>query len=159
MAVTFRPRRSILVCGLLLAAFFLLITAGYATLLFIDNAKAVNQGFKDGPHAAALGYFGIAVFGSMFVMSFLMCVSYFVERITVDSTTIIIRSLTQNKRFDISSIQELVWNHRSNGGKLVLRFHDFESSRSLVWILTGRSTSYCASYPKLDPSSYADRME
>jgi hypothetical protein len=108
---TFYPRKTTLVAGVLCAAVFFAATLGYGTLLFLQNAVA--QGFKSNHHAAVMGYFGVALFGTMLVFSLLMIAEYWFVRFSVDGSHLNIRTLLQNITFDASDVQELRWNvHR-----------------------------------------------
>lgn len=116
---TCRPRKAILYQGLFYAVLFLGATVGYASLFFLENPA--RQGFKGGWSAATLGGAGIAVFGLMFLLSLYMILAYYVERFTVDGSTVFVRSVFQNRQFDRTEIQNVKWKNSSNGGNLRFR--------------------------------------
>lgn len=119
MNAAFYLRKGILIQGLVCAAGFLVAVALYGSLLFLADAKLF--GFWNQDAALALGWIGIALFGTMFVLSTWVIAAYFIETISFDGTAIAIRSVSQNKRFDLSELRQLVWNCRPRGGKLTFR--------------------------------------
>jgi len=119
MHIEFRLRKGILLQGLAFTSIFLAVTLLHCGLFFVEDFKA--WGFKDKQGPATAAYMALAVYGSMTLLSAYVLLAYFVEHIGFYGTTIVIRSVFQNKQFDVSSIQELCWISRSKGGKLRVR--------------------------------------
>jgi hypothetical protein len=115
----FRLRKGILYQGLAFTLICLAVTLLHCALFFIENPQA--HGFKDKQAVKNVAYFCLVVYGSFTLLSAYVLTAYFVEHIGFYGTMICIRSVFQNKQFDVSSIQELRWISRSKGGKLRLR--------------------------------------
>jgi hypothetical protein len=107
MNAIFRPRRSILAWGAIGGTFFLLATLGYAGLFFAENSA--EMGFTSNRHAEVMGYIGIVLFGSMFGLTLLTIARFFVECVSIDGSTLRIRSLFQKTRFDVAEVEVLYW--------------------------------------------------
>lgn len=94
---TFRPRKSLLVEGVLCAFFFVVAVVGYSSLLFIED------------RAAALAWIGIALFGTMLILSIAMIVTYFRTNVRVTGETLRIRTLFRNIEIWSPEITKLEW--------------------------------------------------
>ncbi len=116
---SFRLRRSVFYQGAVCAVFFLVAVILYSCLFFLDNPA--QQGFNSAHAAAILGGAGVALFGFMLLLSLYMILAYYVERVTVDGSTVCVRSVFQNHRFDRSEIQTIRWKIWPNGGAIRLR--------------------------------------
>jgi hypothetical protein len=108
---TFYPRKATLVWGALCAAIFIAAMLGCGMLLFVKDPT--SHGFKSNDHAAVVAYLSLVLYGTMLLGSLLTMAEYCIVRFTVDGSCLRIRSLLQNKTFDVSDVQELRWNvHR-----------------------------------------------
>lgn len=116
---SFRLRRSVFYQGAVCAVFFVVAVILYSCLFFLDNPA--QQGFNSAHAAAILGGVGVALFGFMLLLSLYMIMAYYVERVTVDGSTICVRSVFQDRRFDRSEIQTVRWKIWPNGGAIRLR--------------------------------------
>ena len=86
MNASFRLRKRILIEGAVCAAFFLIVIVLYASLFFVADAK--QFGFKNAQAAAAMAWIGTAIFGTMLLLSLWTIAAYFVEKFSLDGTTI-----------------------------------------------------------------------
>src|SRR6185437_9074377 len=95
---------------------FTAVVLGYSSIFFLE--KPEEFGFK-GPHSVAIvGGLGIAVFGGMALLSLYILSAYFVERFAVVEHTIYLKSLFQDRRFDLREIDRLRWKV-TRGGTLL----------------------------------------
>ena len=118
MLKTFRLRKSIKYVGMSFALLFFAVSAGYSGLFFLD--QPAEHGFKGEHSAAAVGVMGLTLFGSMLLMSLYQWAAYYVVRFTIDGTTLRMRSIFQNRNFDVSELQRMQWGTRPRGGSFVL---------------------------------------
>ncbi|MGB7947874.1 MAG: hypothetical protein WCH75_09355 [Candidatus Binatia bacterium] len=108
MAWTFYPEKRNLIATAVCALIFLAAILGYGSLFFVENAK--EHGFKSNWHAAAMGYIGTALFGLMLMLCALSIAAHYSTSMTVDGSTIQVRSLRQNENFDADFVEELRWH-------------------------------------------------
>ncbi len=94
---TFRPRKSLLVEGVLCAAVFVVAILGYGSLLIIED------------RAPALGWLGIVLFGTMLILSIAMIVTYFRTSVTVKGDTFRIQTLFRDIDIWSPEITGLEW--------------------------------------------------
>lgn len=119
MNETFRLRKSVKYQAMAFTAFFLAAMLGYISIFYIK--EPAKHGFKGPQSIAFVGWMGIAVFGTMTLASIYMWAAYYVERLTINGTTLSIRSIFQNRQFDISEIQFLKWRIHPFGGSILFR--------------------------------------
>lgn len=118
MTQTFRLAPNTKYQGIACTAFFLAMVIASASLFFLDDP--VQSGFKGKNAAAAMGVIGVLLYGSMLVVSLYGWAAYYVERFTVDGTTLSLRTMMQRRRFDVGELQSLHWRR----GRLVFRTSD-----------------------------------
>jgi hypothetical protein len=106
--------------GIALTAFFLCATVAYSTIFFLEDPA--KHGFKGEHSVAVVGGMGIAVFGSMLLMSLYVWAAYYVERFSINGTLLGIRSMCQRVELDVTELQSLKWKAIPMGGKIVFRF-------------------------------------
>ena len=111
MARTFYPRKSILVTGDVCSIFFAVAVVGYSALLFVNDAPAYS--FKSTRDAVALGYLGIALFGTMFLVSLLSIAEYWVLRCTCDDSYLTLYRLFRRIEVPLTSIDHIEWSKLS----------------------------------------------
>jgi len=99
------------------AAFFLAALVGHSSLFFLEEPG--GHGFKGELGAAIIGGMGLAVYGTMLLMSIYMWAAYYVERFTINGTTLSIRSMFQNRQFDIAELHCLTWKANPMGGSIL----------------------------------------
>lgn len=119
MVETFRLRKSVKYQGMVCAAIFLAALAGYSSIFFLEEPS--KHGFKGEHSVAIVGGMGMALFGTMLVLSAYMWAAYYVERFTISGTSLLIRSTLQNHQFDLSELEHLTWKSRSPGGSITFR--------------------------------------
>jgi len=119
MTETFRLRKRVKYQGMAFVAIFLAILFGYSSIFFLE--EPAKHGFRGEHSVAIVGGMGLAVFGSMLLMSMYMWAAYYVERFTINGTTIGIRSMLQNRQFDVAELQCVKWRATPSGGGI--RFH------------------------------------
>ena len=127
MTETFRLRKSVKYEGMAFAAIFLAVLVGYSSIFFLE--EPAKHGFKGEHSVAIVGGMGLAVFGSMLLMSIYLWAAYYVERFTINGTTLWIRSMLQNCQFDVSELQRVKWMAHPMGGSIL--FHLFGSNARL----------------------------
>lgn len=115
MQETFRLVKGVQFSGLALVAFFLLACTCYASLIFIDDP------FGEGRSGVALGVLGLSVFGPMLVWSCFLLASYYVEEFSIEGSKLAVRSILQNRQFEIADIETLQWTIHPNGGGVRFR--------------------------------------
>lgn len=119
MNETFRLRKTVKYQGMAFAVLFLVVLVGYSSIFFLK--EPAKHGFK-GEHSVALvAGMGIAVFGTMLLMSIYVWAAYYVERFTINGTMLYIRSIFQNRQFDVSELESLKWRIRPIGGSVFFR--------------------------------------
>jgi hypothetical protein len=138
MTETFRLRKGVKYQGMAFAAIFLCIMAGYSSIFFLEDPA--KHGFE-GEHAVAVvGGMGLVVFGFMLLLSLYMWAAYYVERLSFDGTLITVRSIFQNRQFDLCELERLEWRisplagsvrFRVSGRNARLDFHGYEKSDRL----------------------------
>lgn len=116
MAETYRLRKSIKYMGMVFAAFFLVVLCAHLPLFFLEDPA--RHGFPDEHAAVVWGVLAILVYGSMLLMSLYTWAAHCVERLTIEGTTISIRSMFQKGHFDASEVQTLKWISRPRGGRI-----------------------------------------
>ncbi len=119
MHETFRLRKTVKYQGMAFAAFFLAVLAGYSSIFFLE--EPAKHGFEGENGVAVVGGMGIAVFGAMLLLSIWMWAAYYVERFSIIGTTLSIRSILQNRQFDVSELESLKWSNRRPGGTIFFR--------------------------------------
>jgi hypothetical protein len=110
-----RVRKFFLVFGVAATLLFLAATIGHAYLLFFPESIPNDGGFSN----VALGWMGIAIYGTMLLLSIAALIEYFVEYIAIDGSSICIRTLFGKRKFDLSEIRRLKWKRYARTGKLV----------------------------------------
>jgi hypothetical protein len=119
MNQTFRLQKTVKYQGMAFTAVFLAAILGYTSIFFIK--EPAKHGFK-GPHSVAfVGWMGIVVFGTMTLASIYMWAAYYVERLSINGTTLSIRSILQKRQFEISELQCLKWRIHPFGGSILFR--------------------------------------
>jgi hypothetical protein len=117
MTETFRLKKSVKYGGMIATIFFAVVM-GLATIVafLVTPAQPTNW------YAFAI-LVGIcfAGYGTILLVSIYTWVSYYVERFTINGTTFSIRSVFQNRRFDVSDLQCLKWRVPARDG--VILFH------------------------------------
>jgi hypothetical protein len=119
MKETFRLSKKIKRQGIAFTAIFLAVLVAYSSIFFLD--EPAKHGFKGKNSVAVVGGMGIAVFGGMLLLSIYMWRAYYVERFSVDRTMLTVRSMLQNRQFDVSELKRLKWSVYPAGGSIVFR--------------------------------------
>lgn len=119
MNETFRLAKKVKYQGMACTACFLAAVLGYSTIFFLE--EPAKHGFKGEDSVAFVGWMGIAVFGTMLLVSIYIWAAYYVERFTINGTTLSVRSMFQNRRFDACDIQSLRWRVYPKGGSIRFR--------------------------------------
>jgi hypothetical protein len=119
MNQTFRLRKTVKYQGMAFAAFFLAAVLGYTSIFSIK--EPAKHGFEGSHSVAFVGWMGIVVFGTMTLASIYMWAAYYVERLTINGTTLSIRSIFQRRQFDLSELQCLKWRIHPFGGSILFR--------------------------------------
>jgi hypothetical protein len=122
MSETFRLGRKVKHLGMTLSAFFLTAMLLSLGLLFLE--EPAKHGFHREHSVAIVVGMSVALYGSMLLASLYTWRSYYVERFTIDGTSLWVRSMFQDHRFDLSDLTRLHWNARPSGGRI-----RFETSR------------------------------
>jgi hypothetical protein len=127
MDETFRLKKSLKYMGMAFSAAYLAVVVACASPFFLkDPAK---HGFQ-GKHAVAIAVgMGLVVFGPMLLMSLYIWVAYYVERFAIKGTMLWVRSIFQDRQFDISELQRLKWRAPSRDGSI--QFHVLGSKTRL----------------------------
>lgn len=126
-----------------MACFFLVVVLGYGSLIFVDDGKSF--GFKSNNHAAAMGYVGVVLFGTMLIGSVLIAATYFVLKLTLDAQVVRLRSLFRNCEFDMADVSQLKWKRTRRlrfttpATSVSLDLRDFNRPDSLAIIREFRS--------------------
>ncbi len=119
MNQTFRLRKAVKYQGMAFTAFFLAAVAGYISIFYLK--EPAKHGFEDPNSVAFVGWMGIVVFGTMTLASIYMWAAYYVERLTINGTTLSIRSIFQQRQFDISELQCTKWRIHPLSGSILFR--------------------------------------
>jgi hypothetical protein len=98
------------------AAIFLAALIWNSRVFFLE--EPAKHGFKREHSVAILGGMGLIVYGGMLLMSICMWVAYYLERFTINGTTISIRSMLQRRQFEISEITYVKWRVHPVGGSI-----------------------------------------
>ncbi len=116
MNETFRLRSAVKYQGMALSALFLAVLVGYWSMLLIDDPAKL--GFKGNFSVLRVAWFGSLVFGTMLLLSLYIWIAYYVERFSINGTTISIRSMLQKRQFDVCEITCLHWRPYPAGGSI-----------------------------------------
>jgi hypothetical protein len=116
MKTTFRLGKKVKYQGMTLTACFLVFLAACSSVFFLE--EPAKHGFKGEHSVVVVGGMSVAVFGTMLLMSIYIWVAYYVERLTVDGTMLSIRSMFQNRQFDVSELRCLKWRIYPLGGSI-----------------------------------------
>ena len=114
---TFRLRRSILIQGIGFLLIYLTVTIGGAVVLLLIK-EPQTQGFKDAESVKIMFGMWVSVFGTMTVLSVYMLIAYCMERLSIKDQRIHVRSVFQNRHFEATEVDRLVWKTTPKGGKL-----------------------------------------
>jgi hypothetical protein len=114
MNETFRLSPTIKYQRIAFVAFFLAVLIAYSSVFFLEDPA--KHGFKGEHSATVIGGMGIAVFGAMLLVSLYMWAAYYVERFAINGTMLSVRSMLQNRQFDVSELQSLKWQNCPGGG-------------------------------------------
>jgi hypothetical protein len=129
MSETFRQARKVKYLGMALSAFFLTAVLLSLGLLFLDEPR--EHGFHREHSVAIVVGMSVALYGSMLLGSLYIWRSYYVECFSIDGTSLRVRSMFQNHRFDVSELKRLHWNARPSGGRIRFETSSFHSSLDL----------------------------
>jgi hypothetical protein len=124
MTETFRLRKSVKYQGIAFAAIFLAVLIAYSSIFFLK--EPARHGFKGEHSVAIVGGMGLAVFGTMFLLSVYPWAAYYMEQFTIDGTTLSIRSMLQNRQFDVSELQSVKWRAYPAGGSILFHAWSFK---------------------------------
>ncbi len=119
MNETFQLRKGVKYQGVAFTALFLAAFALYSSIFFLE--EPAKHGFKGEPSAAVVGGMGCVVFGAMLLLSIYMWASYYVERFTINGTVLSVRSMLQNRQFDVLELECLKWVASPMGGRILFR--------------------------------------
>jgi hypothetical protein len=119
MNKTFRVRKAFFYQGIGGSAFFLAAVIGSVGLFFLPDPA--EHGFNGQQSVAMVGGMGVAVCGTMLLVSLYVVAAYYVERFTIQGTRISIRSVFRNHEFDVSEVQSLKWIAYPRGGRICFR--------------------------------------
>ena len=107
MHETFRLPKSYFLLGLVFTGLCLAATIGSASIFALENPP--EHGFN-GPHSVAIvGTMGLLVSGTMTLLGAYTIVACFREQVTIGNTFVAVRSVFQDRRFDASAIDKLIW--------------------------------------------------
>lgn len=118
MDETFRPRKAILFVAIACSVFSLAMIAGCTSIFFLENPK--EHGFNGEHSVLFVGGMGLAVSVFFLLLSLYMLAVYFVERFSICGTTLTLRTVLRNHRFNVSDLERLIWK-RHGGGRVVFR--------------------------------------
>src|SRR5438105_3146903 len=99
------------------AAIFLGAMVAYLSIFFQEDPA--KNGFKGEHSVAIVGGMGLALFGTMFLMSLYIWAAYYVERFSINGTKLTIHSVFQSREFDVSELQRLKWRIYPRAGRLL----------------------------------------
>lgn len=116
MDATFRLGKKIKYQGMAFTACFLVALIASSSIFFLDDPA--KQGFKGEHSVAVVGGMSVAVSGIMVLMSIYIWAAYYVERLTINGTMLSIRSMLQNRQFDVSELACLKWRVYPIGGSI-----------------------------------------
>ena len=126
---SFRLRRSIQIQGIVFTLFFLTLAIACVSVAFLDDPS--KYGFK-GEHAVAFSVaIGILFWGGWALLGVYTLLAYYVEQVTIARSTVAVRSVFQNRRFDVSEIVNLTWKSLPGAGRLVLSTENFRTKLDL----------------------------
>jgi hypothetical protein len=126
---TFQLKKSVKHQGMAFTAIFLAVTAGYSSIFYLPDPA--NNGFQGEHSVVIVGGMGVAVFGTMLLLSVYVWAAYYVERFTISGTSLGIRSMLQNRQFDVAELDSLKWRIRPLGGSIVIRARGTKSRLDL----------------------------
>ena len=116
MNETFRLTRATKYLGMTMSAIFL--TAIVVSLGMLALEDPARHGFHR-PHSREIIVgLSVALYGTMLLGSVYTWRSFYVERFTIDGTTLWVRSMFQDHRFDVSELTRLQWRTRPLAGRL-----------------------------------------
>jgi hypothetical protein len=113
-----------------LSALFLTAVLLSLGLLFLEEPE--KHGFHGGHSRAILVGMSVALYGTMLLGSLYTWRSYYVERLTIDGTTLWIQSMFQDHRFDVSELERLKWNSRPASGRIRFETPSLQASLDLA---------------------------
>lgn len=119
MTETFRIRKIVKYQGIAFTALFLAAVVGVSSVFYLE--EPAKHGFKGEHSVVVVGGLGILVFGTMLVMSIYTWIAYYAERFTIDGTALSIRTMLQNRPFDVSELERMEWSIYPRGGSLRFR--------------------------------------
>ena len=127
MTRVFRLRRWVRDLGIFGAIFFSAATIGCSLLpLLADPAARDYPGARS---AAVIAGMGAAVFGGALLISIYTLVAYRVERLEIDATAVHLRSVFQNRQFEIHEVEKLIWKNPPASGRIIFRLTDSKNLR------------------------------
>ncbi|MFZ5829835.1 MAG: hypothetical protein ACOY3P_07095, partial [Planctomycetota bacterium] len=129
MVETFRLRKSLKHQAMVLGVIALVELITVSSVFFLE--EPAKRGLEREHSVAILGGMGVAVFGTMLLLSISLWASYSLGRATIDGTTILLRSLFRTRRFDIRELRSLTWSQHPAGGSIVFRLREFKSRLTL----------------------------
>ena len=121
MNVTFRLRKMVKYQGMAYSTLFLAALIGCISIFFLE--EPAKHGFKDAQSVARVGGLGVVVSSTMLILSIYTWLSYYVERFRFDGTLLSIRSMLQNRQFDVSEIECVRWKVYPIGGRIRFRVY------------------------------------
>jgi hypothetical protein len=119
MHETFRLKKSVKYQGMAFSAIFLAVVVAYGSVFFLK--EPAKHGFNGKYSVAIAGGMGLVIFGTMLLLSLYVWAAYYVERITIKGTTLWVRSMLQDRQFDVSELRCLKWRAQPPGGSI--HFH------------------------------------
>lgn len=122
MTETFRLRKMMKYMGMAFTAIFLAAAFVYLSIFFLE--EPARHGFQRENSVVIVGSMGLIVFGAMLFLSVYVWAAYYVERFTVDGTKLALRSMLQNRQFEVSEIKGVLWRRYPNGGTILFHLPD-----------------------------------
>ncbi|HVJ87239.1 MAG TPA: hypothetical protein VM452_16400 [Caulifigura sp.] len=116
MNETFRLTRATKYLGMTMSAIFLTAVVLSLGMLFLEDPA--RHGFHRTHSREIVVGLSVALYGTMLLGSIYLWRSFYVERFTIDGTTLWVRSMFQDHRFDVSELTRLHWKIRPISGKL-----------------------------------------
>lgn len=115
----YRLRKSIQVLGGVCTAVLAAATISYSSFFLLDRPD--EYGFK-GVHSTLLvGGLGLAAFGFMTLLSAGTLVAYYVDSFEVKGSTIRVRSVFQNRQFELCEVDAVTWRLAPSHGSILFR--------------------------------------
>ena len=101
---------------------------------------------------------GLVIFGTMFLVSLYIWAAYYVERFAIKGTMLWVRSIFQNRQFDVSELQRLKWRALPRHGSIDFYVLGSKTRLGFTRIRIGRSAQNHSSPARMCPPGSARRL-